>query len=316
VTHDDVALKRALDGLPRSIEPPDDLWPAVQARLRPRRSAWWTRRGALRIAAGLAVLVACASWLVLERHGSTTWRLAGNTFAPGDSLMTGASDRVRLAVGRIGEVRVEPDTRVRLLEARATRHRLQLAVGTIEAHINAPPRLFIVETPAGTVVDLGCAYTLEADSTGATRLEVSLGWVAFEVAGHEALVPAGFRSRTPRGGRPGLPIAADAAAGFANAASAFEAGAPAALDTLLATARPVDAVTLWHLLARTDGTARQRVFTRLSALAPPPSSVRRADVLALDRLALRLWWVELPRTIPVYPTWALRIWQWWLWITD
>jgi hypothetical protein len=316
MTHDDLSLKRALDDLPRAIEPPADLWPGVRSRLAPRRRAWWRRPAALRIAAGLALLVASASWLVLDHQGSATWRLADGAFAPGDSLATGASERARLAVGTIGEVEVAPGSRVRLLEARATRHRLALSSGSLTARIDAPPRLFLVETPAGTVVDLGCAYELSVDSAGVTSVHVTLGWVAFEVTGHESLVPAGFRTLTRRGGRPGLPVAVDAEQSFAAAAAAHDAGATDALDTLLASARPADAVTLWHLLSRTDGADRQRVAIRLEALAPPPPRVTRDAVLALDRLALRLWWVALPRTIPIYPTWATRVWEWWLWLTD
>ena len=71
-------------------------------------------------------------------------------------------------------------------------------------------------------------------------------------------------------------------------------------------------MTLWHLLARTEGISREAVFSRLAALAPAPPSVSRAELLRLDRLALRLWWLELPGTIPIYPDWVQTVWTWWL----
>jgi hypothetical protein len=71
-------------------------------------------------------------------------------------------------------------------------------------------------------------------------------------------------------------------------------------------------VTLWHLLARTDGALRDRVYGRLAALAPPPAEVSREAALRLDARALRLWWVRLPATLPIYPSWRTTLWTWWL----
>src|SRR5262249_60943740 len=79
----------------------------------------------------------------------------------GQWLETDGSSRARVRVGAIGEVVVDPDTRLRLLEATASAHRLSLARGKVHAAILAPPRLFFVETPSAVAVDLGCAYTLE-----------------------------------------------------------------------------------------------------------------------------------------------------------
>jgi hypothetical protein len=315
---DDLALRRRLKDLPQRIEPPEDLWPAVRARLAPRRTAWWRRPRTLRIAAGLALVATLSGWLVLDRRAGTTWRVAdaaGGTFAPGESLATRAGERVRLTVGSIGQVEVAGGSRVRLLDARATRHRLALDAGAIEARISAPPRLFMVETPAGTVVDLGCAYTLSVGG-GVTALHVTQGWVAFERDGRESLVPAGFRYLSRGRGDAGLPVREEPDTAFAQLVRRFDAGGQPPLDSLLRAAGRGDAVTLWHLLGATDGEARERVYRRLAALVPPPGRVSREALLRLDRLALRLWWLELPGTLPIYPSWTTRLWMWWLWLTE
>ena len=315
---DDLELKRSLEGLPRSIEPPEDLWPSVRARLVPRR-ARWLRPAALRIAAGLALLAVAAGWLLVETRSASTWRIAGlapgasgRVFAPGEALATGAGERVSVAVGTIGRVDVAPNTRVRLLDARRTRQRLALDAGAIEARISAPPRLFIVETPSGRVVDLGCAYRLEVDSAGDGFVRVTLGWISSERDGRESLVPEGFRLAMTRTRGIGTPVAEDAPAALAAAVRRFDGGDSAAADAALAAARPRDAVTLWHLLARTDGALRDRVYDRLAALAPPPAEVSREAALRLDARALRLWWVRLPATLPIYPSWRTTLWTWWL----
>jgi hypothetical protein len=311
--HDDFELKRALDELPRSIDPPEDLWPGVRARLTPHRAAdWWKRPSTLRLAAGLVLVAVAAGWLVLDRRAGGAWRLAGRTFAAGESLHTGHEQRALLRVGTIGQVDVGPDSRVRLLDARSTRHRLALDAGTIAVQVKAPPQVFIVETPSGTVVDQGCAYTLEVDSTRTAFLHVTLGWVTFEQGRRESLVPAGFSVRAVTALGVGTPLAEDAPAALATAVLRFDAGHAEVLDSILALVRTKDAVTLWHLLARTEGADRERVYTRLATLAPPPPSVSRDAALRLDRLALRLWWLELPGTIPIYPDWVRTLWTWWL----
>lgn len=331
-THDDFELKRALDGLPRSIEPPEDLWPAIRPHLRRRVGRpgrpWWRAPRTLRIAAGLALIAPLAGLLQVERIRAGRWQVAAVTGAPtlgtapiagprplavGEALATDAGSRALVDVGTIGHVEVGPATRVRLLEARATQHRLALERGTIAARIDAPPRLFIVETPSGTAVDLGCAYTLAVDSAGNSVIVVTAGWVSFEDRGRESLVPAGMRALSRRGAGVGTPIRDSAAAELVRAVTAFDfGGSPAALDSILALAGPRDAVTLWHLLGRTDGPDRERVYDRLAALTPPPAGVARRAALRLDRMALTLWWERLPGTLPIVPSWSRRVWLAWL----
>jgi hypothetical protein len=318
--HDDFELKRALDALPRVVEPPEDLWPGVRARLTPRRAAaWWRRPASLRVAAGLVVVALAAGWLARDRRASAAWRIAGlqagappRAFTPGDSLRTAAGQRALMEVGRIGRVELGPETRVRLLASGTTRQRLALDAGSIAVRVNAPPRVFAVETPSGTVVDQGCAYTLEVDSARRAFLHVTIGWVSFEQGRHESLVPAGFRVRAAASRGVGTPLSEDAPAVLAALVGRFDVGEAGVLDSILAQSRRKDAVTLWHLLARTEGAARQQVYQRLASLVPPPPSVNRGEVLRLDRLALRLWWLELPGTIPIYPDWAQTLWTWWL----
>jgi len=317
---DDFELKRALDALPRVIEPPEDLWPGVRSRLGPRRLVpWWRRPASLRIAALLVLLGIAAGALALQRRGAASWRIAGlepgageRRLEPGDSLHTLTGQQVLMEVGKIGRVSVGPLSRVRLLAASTTRQRLALDAGSIDVRVTAPPRVFVVETPSGTVVDQGCAYTLEVDSAREAFLHVTIGWVTFEQGRRESLVPAGFRVRSGGAGGVGTPLAEDASAALASQVGRFDAGRADALDSILAQARRKDAVTLWHLIARTEGAARERVVTRLATLVPPPPSVSRAELLRLDRLALRLWWLELPGTIPIYPDWVQTVWTWWL----
>jgi hypothetical protein len=242
-------------------------------------------------------------WEVARLEG--TPRVGGSTVADGQRLERGASletdahSRARIAVGRIGEVDVDPNTRLRVLESRARDQRMALDRGTIHARIWAPPRTFSVETPSAIAVDLGCIYSLTVDDAGDSVLRVEAGWVGFEYDGRESFVPENAMCVTRRGHGPGTPHYGDAPAMLKEALGRldFEVLPPdvrtAALTTVLEQARPGDAFTLWHLLARVSPDDRDRVFDRLSVLEPPPAGVTREGIRRGNRHMLDLWWDEL-----------------------
>ena len=299
--------------LPRSIEPPRDLWPDIAARI--GRPPVWQRWSAL---AAAAVVLLVVGWRVLSpRHpGWEVTRVDGaprigrtalvgggtGTLRVGEAIVTDDSSRAEVQVGVIGRVEVLPGSELRLVAARPDAHRLALARGTIYAEVTAPPRLFVVETPSATAVDLGCAYTLEVDSTGASHLHVTAGYVELQGNGRRSIVPLGAIAVTRRGGGgPGTPYVDDAPAELRRALTAFdfERGGAAAVRTVLRTARAEDAVTLWHLVSRVDAPLRAAVYDRLVALVPPPTGggggTSRAAALALDTTTLDHYWQRIRR---------------------
>lgn len=286
----------------------------------PRRlfPAWLPFKPAL--AGALLLLIAASTYWFYQRHPepddphAPAWavtRLAGQPavgkqkigatgkLAVGQWLVTDEQSRAQISVGVIGEVQIEPNSRVRLVAARADEHRLALARGRMHAFIWAPPRQFYVDTPSAVAVDLGCAYTLDVDDDGQALLRVTMGWVAFEWQGRESFVPAEAACMTRPGSGPGTPYFGDASADFQNALARFDTAAPddaahgEALDAVLTQARKRDGLTLWHLLTRTDDTERGRVYDRLAELWPPPPHVNRAGVLGGERVMLDAWWERL-----------------------
>jgi hypothetical protein len=196
-------------------------------------------------------------------------------------------------------VEVEPNSRIRLIVAKPNEHRLSLARGEISAVVSAPPRLFFVDTPASTAVDLGCAYKMKTDESGSGLLRVTVGWVALEWKGRESLVPAGANCRTKSGegsgAGPGTPYFSDASEALQTALSAFdfENGGSEALRVIRSESRVRDTLTLWHLLSRVDPDERARVFDRMVELTPLPDGVSREKVLDLDKDTLQRWRQEL-----------------------
>jgi hypothetical protein len=134
---------------------------------------------------------------------------------------------------------------------------------------------------------------MECDRTGLGILQVASGWVALEWQGRESLVPAGASCRMYPVRGPGTPFFDDAPPVFAAAVDAFDRAQQEALDTILSEARTRDTLTLWHLLSTVEEPYRSRVFDRMATLAPPPASVRRERVLALEAETLTRWREEL-----------------------
>jgi hypothetical protein len=314
---------RLAEQLPH-VSAPDSLWADLEVRLdeqsRSGAMAASAQRGRRlfrlvlqpRFGAATAVIVLALGlgtvWLY-KREARPFWDVANLKGKPrigargmgetgklglGQWLETDSSSRAQIEVSSIGQVEIDPNTRVRLVETKPTEHRLELARGKMSARIWAPPKLFYVDTPSGVAEDLGCAYTLEVDDHGASLLRVTLGWVALQLKDRESMVPAGAACATRRGIGPGTPYFEDASESFRTALSKldFEPGRKdqdEILESLLAESRVRDTLTLWHLLARVEGDERGRVYDRLVALNPPPAGVTRDGALALDQKMLDLW---------------------------
>jgi len=282
---------------------------------------FFSRRTWLVPAMAAACLVIGA--VIFLRHGNTPvaengggWAVSGTEGTPrvgsstiigkvaaklgiGQVLETDHASRAELQVGDVGRIEVDGDTRLRLLSMGNESKRIALDHGTIHAYIWAPPGQFVVDTPSATTVDLGCAYTLTVDNSGAGMVRTSIGWVGFELNGHEAFIPAGAACSTRPKVGPGTPYFEDASPSFRAALARFdyEDATPeqraSDLGVVLRESRPHDALTLWHLLSRVEESQRGMVFDRLSKFVPPPAGVSREGILRLDQSMLDLYWNAL-----------------------
>lgn len=340
-------LERLLRRLPVS-RAPESLWERVQASLAsgaPVRSLPPLMRPAPRwlvaAAAALAVVAGALAGVLRSYHAPSAWAVRPVAGTPavagtaitgagkvkdGEWLTTDAVSKARVAVGRIGTAEVGPNSQVQVHRGGLIRHRLNLALGRIEVAISAPPRLFLVQTPAVLATDLGCAYTMDVDSSGATRLHVTAGWVELKQGDATAIVPAGLVAEVTTGGQPGTPYPPELAEPARAALGRLDGGTGDATDLDLVVAalhgpsdfitlRRQSGVTLWHLLSRVPPELRGRVYDRLAQLSPPPAGVSREGILALRRPMLERWRRDLsPLWSDETQTWwtraARRLWEW------
>ena len=240
---------------------------------------------------------ALTAWQVAGMEGTARLGAGGAQVAmgvrSGQLLRTGEGSQLTLEADPVGRVDLGPDS-----ELRATSNRnMVLRRGRLHAFIWARPRDFVVDTPSARAVDLGCEYTLNVNAAGDGLLKVSMGWVAFQFAGHEAFIPAGAECVTRRRGAlwagPGIPFYEDAPDPFRRSLEMYEDGSSAALSAILADARPRDGLTLWHLLTRVAPSDRGRVFDRFAQLVTLPAEVSRAAAVSGDARTIDLCWNAL-----------------------
>jgi hypothetical protein len=252
------------------------------AKRKPRR-VWW-------LAAAAALIAGLVSAPLLTRGPLTTWRAAsGQHLRVGQWVGAASIESVKT-----GEIRLDPGARLRLVAESAGREHFQLERGTIHAFIWAPPGRFVVDTPSAKTTDLGCRYTLNVSDNGTGLLTVQIGWVAFESHGVESFIPEGAACATRPKLGPGTPYFTDAPTALLAGLERFDStGDSAELESVLANARPRDALTLWHLLARTQGERRGEVFDRFAALVSLPDGMTRQAVLSGDASAFDAAWNAL-----------------------
>jgi len=296
--------------------------PVFPADVPPRRWMFFPRRiplfPVLATAAVAAIVVAAflasgrkpapltlAGWEVSRLAG--TPRIGPNAVTPeeasrlaiGQVLETDQQSRASLRAQGVGQIEMEPSTRLRVLNTGTGLERIALDHGTIHTYIWARPGQFVVDTPSAMTVDLGCAYTLQVDDSGAGLVRTTMGWVGFKLNGRESFIPAGAACATRPKIGPGTPYFEEASPRFRTALASFdfEDNTPEQrardLAVVLAASGQHDALSLWHLLSRVDRGQRLLVYHRLREFAVPPPSVTQEGILRLDQPMLDLWWNEL-----------------------
>ena len=276
-------------------------------------SGRWLRATAA--AAGLMVIIGAGVLIYMKQRPRAAWAIEVVDGEPrvgssaigkegklyvGQWLETDQASRATLYPGPIGEVKVEPGSRVRVTGASQDEYRLSIERGELQAKVSAPPRIFFVDTPSAEAIDLGCAYTLDVDKSGAGSLHVTSGSVELVLKGRfKSQIPAEASCLMRRGVGPGTPYFDDASAALKSALEQFDFGGAAdgaganPLDTILGEARKRDSLTLWHLLARVAPADWSRVYDRLAELVPPPEGITKQMIMDSDQSALNAWWLDV-----------------------
>jgi hypothetical protein len=276
-------VRRALG--PAPLPDPERQWRAIRAELdraarerssleHPARRRQVSRPVA--VAAGFAaVVLGMAGGTYRQFAAPTAWQVVGASAVLDTGWTDVASDTLRVEVGRIGRVSLEPGSRARVQRGGWNEHRLELARGAMHAVIAAPPRLFFVQTPSALATDLGCAYDLRVLPDGGTALHVTVGWVEISHGDRRSIVPAGLRAEVAPDGTPSVPFD-----------PAMPGAAHAALDRLAGDGAAVGRDTRAGAHAGNGTDIRGGTRAGIQAAAPAESSGSAAQDLALLLAAL------------------------------
>lgn len=260
--------------------------------------------GRLWVGFGIAASLIIGSMVGLHiyngsKQADSGWTISWDGSQPrslyaGQIIDTGPHSVAQLNSDAVGEVQVDAGSRLRIMHATRDVEQLALRRGTIHAFIWAPPGQFVVDTPSAKTIDLGCRYTLHVAPNGSGVLKVETGWVAFQWKSLESFIPEGAECRTRPGKGPGTPHYDDAPAALTAALTQFdETSSSVALRDVLSSARPRDALTVWHLLMRTQGAERIEVFERLRELISLPLTITQESILRGDPSAIDSSWDAL-----------------------
>ncbi len=187
----------------------------------------------------------------------------------GGWIETDQASSATVAVAEIGELTLAPRSRLGLVSTAPGQHRLVLERGRIHAKVDAPPRIFVVSTPAVEAIDLGCEYDLTVYDRGGSEIIVTEGAVALESGDRTVVVPAGFRARSFRDLGPAPAVSTRSSEHFREGVSGyFRTRRRVVLERVLREARSRDTRTLEGLLELTEEADCELVHARLLEISP------------------------------------------------
>lgn len=224
-----------------------------------------------------------------------------DTLRIGEWLITDDSSKALLSVAYIGEIILDPGTKLKFVKSDSNEHRILLDYGTINANINAKPRSFIVDTKSSEAVDLGCEYTFSVDHKGNGLLFVKSGMVELKSSGKISLVSAGNFCITKAGLGPGTPYSKHSSSEFRKALLDldFRGVNDKALKDLLKNAKKTDVMTLIQMLPNVKEKNKAKVFTKLASFIPPARKIYVDSIPELDMKDLNEWIEKLNNDINV-----------------
>jgi hypothetical protein len=212
----------------------------------------------------------------------------------GERLVTDSESRARLKIGTFGEIDIEPQSEIKIIETKSSEYQLVLSKGKISVRTWAAPKLFSIETPSASVKDFGSIYYLSVDEKSITKLQVKTGWVLIEANNIKSLSGAASICYADKMIGCGAPFSIDASDAFQNALHKlnFENGGEVELEKVLSESRKEDLISLFHLLTRSQQMDRERIYNRITQLFVIPQSITRKGIIIGDQEMLGRLWTE------------------------
>lgn len=238
-------------------------------------------------------------WQVTKVKGNPTVN-NGNAMAftdsikAGDWIETNDSSRAVITIAGLGEITVEPKSKLTILKSEQGEHRVLLEYGTINTNFSEKSDKFSIETKNSIARDnnvTGTAYTFSIDNKGDGMILVKDGSVTLESRGKEAVVPAGKICLVQAIAGPGTPFSVTASNEFRKALYAydFEPHTTNAIYNVINTANETDMVSLINLIPRVNDEVKEQIYSKVSGYVAPPSYIVMDSLRYFDCEKLGEW---------------------------
>ena len=165
---------------------------------------------------------------------------------PGNWLNTEEDSKSRIKLGILGEIEVEPSTKIKLLKDNNSGNYFYLQSGEIKASVWGAPRRLFIDSPSGEVIDFGSTFKYKVSSDNSSILKVESGWAALHFNDHFVIVPAGNECITNF--EIGIPFNVNSSKEFKQKLNDFENGKTITIAEVISKAAKNDLISLWYLL--------------------------------------------------------------------
>ncbi len=210
---------------------------------------------------------------------------------PGDWLNSAENSKSRIKLGVLGEIEIEPSTKIKLLQVNASGNYFYLQSGGIKASIWGAPKHLLIDSPTGEIIDFGSTFNYKVNSDKNSILKVESGWAAIHFNSQFVIVPAGNECETNN--EIGIPFSINRSKEFKQKLKDFENHEVVSMSELIKYAGKVDLISLWYLLMSSSKNERQEIFNKIKQLDPKAGNVLVGNIIKLDENEMNQLWETL-----------------------
>lgn len=272
----------------------EDKKPATESK----QSSFISRNWYWLASAAVILLIVSVSLMNTSRKGGfsveemSNWKLVslkGGAFINGvksdkvnvgDWIQTDSVSSVVLKIANVGDVSIEPNTKVRFIQSDNDVSKIEVMYGTVNTSTSQADK-FILQSSNMKVQDKGGSYSFKVDDKGNGVIYVNNGIANVVSDNKSAVVTDGkFCYYKPEYGV-GTPFRKDSKPEFQNALYQynFNNGGVNSVYYAMANAMPEDYASLINLIPRVDDKTKYLVLNKLGKLAPQAMTTINIDSL-------------------------------------
>lgn len=237
-------------------------------------------------------------WQVQKLKGNPTLSdkplSALDSIREGEWIITDDSSEAMIKIDGIGDILIEPKTKLKILKNEDGENKVYLEYGTINTNLSNSVKSiapFAVQTANGIIRDTkGGSYTFTMNEKGDGMIFVKDGIVNFVSNGKESVIPSGKVCIVQALNGPGVPFSVNTSPQFKNAIMHFDenSGDLSAINSVISTSGNQDLVSLINLMPRVSPEVQNVIYQRVQTLAPnvwiPKDSIKFFGLENLNRV--------------------------------